>query len=150
MFPFKTKEFLYKTNLTVEEFNARLTTKVNKCEPLSFKEDGQLYGIIKNNNAILELGQKSYRNSFRPVIVFQWIETQSGVEIKGYYRIGLSVLIATLVIPIFGLYPSISIQNILPVLILSAIWIIIYSTFGLWCFNKDFKLTQEEVLTLIK
>lgn len=136
--------------MTVEQLKERLTTKVTKWKAFSLKEDGQLYGIIKNNNAILEVGQKSYRNSFRPVVIFQWTQTLSGTQIKGYYRISLSVIVSTLIIPLFGFYLAIAIQNVLPLLFLVAIWFIIYMTFGFWCFNKDLKFIKEEFLSLIK
>ena len=150
MFPFKTKQFSFQTDLTVEQLQERLTVKVRKRKLFSISEDGQFYGIINRKGATIEVGQSFQRNSFRPVVVFSWTKSNSKTEINGYYRVALSVILATLFIPLFGLYLTIKINNILPVLFLSVIWTIIYMTFGRWLFNKDFKWVQEEILKLIE
>lgn len=150
MFPFKTKAFFLTTDLTVDQLKERLETKVIKRKIISVSNDGELWGTIKNERAIVEFGQGAYWNSFRPIVVFQWTKTQSGTEIRGYYRIDLSVIIITLFMPLFGLYLSISILNIFPFLLLLAIWVILYRTFALWAFNRDFKWTQKEFFNLVK
>lgn len=149
MFPFKTKEFSFQTELTVEELQQRLATRVRKWRLLSIHHDGQLYGTINSRSATIELGQCLQRNSFRPVVVFNWTNKNSKAEIKGHYRVAFSVLMTTLFIPMFGLYLTIKINNILPVLLLAAIWTLLYATFGQWLFNKDFKWVEEEFLKLL-
>ena len=57
MFPFKTKEFSFQTDLTVEELEQRLATRVRKWKLLSIHTDGQLYGTINGHSATIELGQ---------------------------------------------------------------------------------------------
>ena len=111
--------------MTVEQLQDRLTTQVYKLRLISISKDGQLYGTVNDSSARIELGQSCHRNSFRPVVVFKWTKTNSTTEITGYYRIALSVLLTTLFIPLFGLYLTIEIKNILPVVFLSAIWTII-------------------------
>jgi hypothetical protein len=149
MFPFKTKQFSFQTDLTVEQLQDRLTARVRKWKLVSLNKDGQLYGKISDNSAIIELGQSFQRNSFRPVVVFKWTKNNLKTEIRGHYRVALSVLLTTLFIPLFGVYLTIKINNILPVLFLFAIWTIIYMTFGRWLFNKDFKWMEEEFLKLV-
>ena len=150
MFPFKTKNFTFQTDLTVEQLQERFVTNVHKWKLLSINKDGQLYGTIKRNSGTMELGQSFQRNSFRPVVVFNLTKYNSGTEIKGYYRVALSVLITTLFIPSFGLYLTIEINNILPFIFCSAIWTFIFATLGRWLFYKDFKWTEEEFVKLVK
>ena len=149
MFPFKTKQFFFQTDLTIEQLQERLTSNVGKWRLLSINKDGQLYGTLNDSSATIELGQSFQRNSFRPVVVFKWTKINSKTQIEGYYRVALSVIITTLFIPFFGLYLTIKINNLLPVLFLSIIWIIICMTFGRWLFNKDFKWMEEEFLKLV-
>ena len=149
MFPFKTKQFSFQTHLTVEQLQDRLTARVRQWKLVSINKDGQLYGTISDSSAAIELGQSFQRNSFRPVVVFKWTKTNYTTEIIGYYRVALSVLLTTLFIPLFGLYLTIKINNVLPVLFLSLIWAIIYMTFGRWLFNRDFKSMEEEFLKLV-
>jgi len=149
MFPFKTKEFSFYTDLTVEQLRDRLITRVCRWKLISINKDGQLYGTVNDSSATIELGQSFQRNSFRPVVVFKWSINNSKTEIKGHYRVALSVLLTTLFIPLFGLYLTVKINNILPVLFLSCIWTIIYSTIGRWLFNKDFKWMEEEFFKLV-
>ena len=150
MFPFKTRKFFIQTDLTIEQLQDRLVTTIAKRKIISIKTDGQLYGTINDDNAIVELGQSFQRNSFRPVVVFKWIGRNSKTEIKGYYRVSLSVILITLFIPLFGLYLTLRIDNILPFIFCTIIWIFIYMTFGRWLFNKDFKWMEEEFLKLTK
>ena len=150
MFPFKTKDFTFQTDLTVEQLQERLVTNVHKWKPFSISKDGQLYGTINSNSGTIELGQSFQRNSFRPVVVFNWTKNNSRTEIKGYYRVALSVLVTTLFIPLFGLYLTIKINNILPFIFCITIWTFIFATLGRWLFYKDFKWTEEEFLKLVK
>jgi hypothetical protein len=149
MFPFKTKEFTFQTDLTVEELHERLTTRVRKWKALSIHTDGQLYGTINKCSAKIELGQSFQRNSFRPVVVFRWTNNNTKTEINGYYRVALPVLLTTLFVPLFGLYLSFKINNILPVVFLAVIWTSIYATLGRWLFYKDFKWVEEEFYRLV-
>ena len=57
MFPFKTKQFSFQTDLTVEQLKDRLTTHVRKWKPFSISKDGQLYGTLNDSSATIELGQ---------------------------------------------------------------------------------------------
>jgi hypothetical protein len=150
MFPFKTKQFSFQTNLTIEQLQDLLSTKVRKRKLISISTDGELYGTVNNKGATIELGQSFQRNSFRPVVAFKWSSKNSKTEISGYYRVSLSVIFTTLFIPLLGLYLTIKINNILPFLFLVIMWILLYLTFGRWLFNKDFKWTQEEFFKLIR
>lgn len=150
MFPFKTKEFSFQSDLTIEQLQNRLKTSISKQKLISIKKDGKLYGKINGNKAIIELGQSFQRNSFRPVVVFKWTSSDSKTKIYGYYRVALSVIFGTLLLPVFGLYLTIQIINILPFIFCALIWMLIYVTFGRWLFNKDFKWVEEEFLNLTK
>ena len=149
MFPFKTKAFSFETELTVEALQQRLATSVRKSKAFFIHTDGKLYGTINDHSATIELGQSFQRNSFRPVVVFKWTNKNSKTTIYGHYRVALPVLLTTLFIPIFGLYLTIKLNNILPVLFLVIVWTFIYTTFGRWLFNKDFKLTEQEFHKLV-
>ena len=150
MFPFKTKEFSFESNLSIEELQERLETLVYKNKLISIKVDGQLYGRINGNKAIIEIGQSFRRNSFRPVVVFKWTNSNSKTQISGYYRVALSIILGTLFIPLFGLYLAVQINNILPFIFCALLWIFITVTFERWLFNRDFKWVEEEFLNLTK
>lgn len=149
MFPFKTKEFLIHTELTAAQLKEKLKRNVSKRKLIQISKDGEFYGTINDSRATIEPGKNFLRNSFRPVVVFKWTENNSKTEIKGYYRVALSVLIVTLLIPVSGLFLTIQINNILPFIFLSSTWAIIYMTFGRWLFYIEFKWAEEEFLKLV-
>ena len=149
MFPFKTKQFSLHTDLTVEQLQERLKVMVQKKKLVSLKQDGKYYGTINSTSATIQQGQGFVINSFLPVMVFNWAKDNTGTIINGYYRVALPVLLMSMLLPLFGLYLAIKINNIIPIIFLSGIWIFIYASFGRWLFNKDFKWVKAGFRELV-
>jgi len=151
MLPFKARKFSFQTMLNDEQLKERLKTQIHTTNIFSIGKASGLYGTISNNEGIVSVTDGSYRNSFRPVIVFKWSSDIKGITtIRGFYRVSMDVIIAFLILPFFGVWLAVTIHNILPFLFCALLWIIINATFVRWLFYRDFKWIEEEFLNLMR
>ena len=79
MFPFKVKEFTFQTRLNNEQLKERLAIQIRTTKTFAGSTSQRLHDTISNNKGIVEVKDSSYRNSFRPVVVFKWSSSIKGL-----------------------------------------------------------------------
>lgn len=148
MFPFKCHEFEFEGYESKKELRSRFQNDpvINKSRQ-GF--DWEITGSICNNSASLKTIQKYYRNSFRAVAQIKWEEKNTTLFVQGYFKVGTGITLVTLLLPMFGLYLSIKIGNVIPVIFTSLVWVVMFATLGKYLFEKDLKNVKEKVFNFL-
>jgi hypothetical protein len=147
MFPFKAKEFAFEVNLSADDLYVRLKEYSKKWKCISL-ESNEHHGEMECNKMLRELGDVFFKNSFRPVVVFNWKGVNDKTIVTGYYRIELRIIQLFLVLPLIGIVQAFRYKTIAPVIFFCALWIILQFIFYL-LFMKDFDWFQANFKDII-
>jgi hypothetical protein len=147
MFPFKAKQFVFELHLSAEDLYVRGCNYSKKWKCISIK-DGQYHGVVRCNQMLFELGELFFKNSFRPIAVFDWKNVNGKAIITGYYRIQMGVIWLSFILPITGIVQAFRYHTLAPVIFFCLLWIILQMLFYL-LFMKDFDWFQANFKDII-
>jgi len=147
MFPFKAKQFVLEINLSAQDLDVRLRNYSKQWKCISLKHN-QHHCVVKCNQMLFEFGELFFRNSFRPVVVFDWKGVNNKTIVTGYYRIEMGIILLFFILPFVGIIQALRYNNITPVLFFCVLWIAL-QFLSYFFFMKDFDWFQSNFKDII-
>src|SRR5215203_6177004 len=136
MFPFKTKKFSLLLEIPVQDFEANLLKYSEKHRFISVKMDGNHQATLSGEKMDMVLSEIPMRNSYRPVIVFEWQNLNNKTSLSGYYRVTKFVLAFDIVFLFIGLIVTVKERSIYPLVFFGLLWSLVFQVLAFLGFRK--------------
>jgi hypothetical protein len=137
MFPFKTKKFSQLLEIPITDFENGLLSYAERHRFILVQK-GTRRATISGTKMDWAISEVPTRNSFRPVIVFEWQGVDSKTLITGYYRLSKGVLAVSFAFLIFGVMVSVKERNFYPIILFILLWSFAFQLLGFLLFRKEF------------